>query len=204
MRKIFAIAAVAALVFSACSEIEPISNKEESREIAFDSFSHKTTKATIRTIDDVNTFNVLGFHNNGTSSVSYFNTTATKGQNTSAQDYWGTPVKYYWPAGVTESAQGETMTFFGIVRTGGFGTNVSYDAYAETKVYPSFSYTASAPGTQEDILVAEAVETGYVAQVPMTFNHALSQIEFQVAGKPLDQKVKYTIRKNHCRSVGKQ
>jgi|GEM_PF-3813063 hypothetical protein len=193
MKKIFAIAALAALTLTACNTIVDIDTKDDQKSISFEAFSHKSTKAGVITKDNLVEFNVEAYYNTATPAVHYFSTTAKENQNTTAATYWGTPTIYYWPTDVkdvkTGSTSTKTMSFFAYKNLSSFNGN----SYPTAK--PSLTKTvADAITAQDDALVASNENTGYVVAVPITFGHVLSRIDVVAKAKVYNGlKMRYTI-----------
>ena len=190
MKKTLTIAIlVAAVLCASCSKVERVPEAFELKQIAFDSYSHLSTKAGVSTVSSINTFNVEAFHNLASGAVEgFFSATATK----DTSGIWQTDGEtYYWP---TESLPGgtESLDFFAY-----FGNGLTFNrgGFGISSDMPTLSYKVSDNiATQQDVLADQVLYQQYVQSVPIHFSHILSQIIIQAGGKPLsDADIRYTV-----------
>lgn len=191
-KSLFIVAAVSAMVLTGCSKSETIATEfDQPKAISFDLFQHKATKT------DVSETNITALASQ-TVKISCYTTDATTNyykanfytQQTLSSSgdpaQWQTGTIYYWPQTTYSSPVTEKLNFFAANTT---ITDPVSPSTSAAVVGPTISYT----GAQTDIVAACAKDQVYVANtdVALTFNHILSQIEFQAKGK--DEGFTYNI-----------
>jgi len=182
MKKIL-LAVTAALAITSCSQNEEFENPAQKAEINFGSIVGNSTRATITNTDNFETFTVNGYK---TSAVMATTTKLESGfiNNevvTKTEGVWKHNNVFYWPS---------TYVQF-------FATSPQQSLSIEDDGYPTFDYTVGDIATQEDLLVANLKDQQKSDNaVQLTFQHALTQVNFSIKGdtKGFDYKVtKLTI-----------
>lgn len=178
MKKILFLAMAAAALVS-CSQNEEFENAAQKAEIKFAGVVKASTKATVVDNTNFEKFTVNGYATSGemTNSTQLSTGFIDNYDVTKSGDTWGTTTtNFYWPFN-------QKVQFF--------ATSPKQALDITTAAgYPTFSYTIAATSAeQKDLLVAKALnqtkETSGVADngVVLTFNHALTQVNFSVKGE---------------------
>lgn len=178
MKKILFLAMAAAALVS-CSQNEEFENAGQKAEIKFAGVVKASTKATVIDNTNFNSFTVNGYVTAGDMAKDTQLSTGFIDNHdvTKSGNAWGkTTTDFYWPFN-------QKVQFFAT------SPKQTLDI-TTTAGYPTFSYTIAATSDkQEDLLVAKALnqtkETPGVADngVVLTFNHALTQVNFSVKGE---------------------
>lgn len=179
MKKILlAVAAVA--TFASCSQNEEFENVGQKAEINFVPVVKNTTRAAI--LDEVvlktagfqaYAYNV-GTDGNGSLEKPIFgNGGVTVTYQTNAWKYTGT---YYWPTDAK-------VKFFAYAPSASTAATYAL-ATPASDTAPTISYTVPAVDKQEDLVIASTAALAYAENgVALTFNHALTQVNFSVKGE---------------------
>ncbi len=206
MKKVFLIAAAAALVLSSCSKNEVSENKSESNLIGFSSYSGRsTTKAGDTFVDNTTTstlpagkaFGVFAF-NTGSTSFDAASHTANfmsdvpvtyDGVTNTADHYTYSPSRY-WPS----DGANHLLSFFAYypanndaittkVVSGALNTYKYSFAVPVNKTDPANIFTND-PTNQVDFMISDVVKDQQYSTnsgtVPLVFHHMLTQVRFQV------------------------
>jgi hypothetical protein len=201
MKKIFAIAAIATLVFSACNKVEDVVVKEDQKAIQFESYSHTATKGAAWTKADFTEFTVKAYRTvvSPASTSLYFATqvTGTIAEYGTLYD-WSTATTYYWPLGCTKTPATEKMNFYGFANV----PSVMSFAKADNGGAATLSYEVpAAAASQNDVLAAKSVEDmvyskeqGADNHVKMYFNHIMSQVAVSLNVNSLSQDARYIVK----------
>lgn len=169
MRKnVFWLAAMAAAVSMTGCSLDEVVDKAEVRNIGFDAFANKSSRATKPDAFTHNNFSVWGrYDKDGSQYENVFKGTEVKWEN----DVWtyGTPIPW---------VVGKNYEFAAIAPHGVANAGYAYDTNTYTFGDVTINLTE---GNQVDYLVADVKEnvqsTG--GAVSFTFNHTLSQVDFK-------------------------
>lgn len=183
MKKIL-LAVTAALAITSCSQNEEFENAGQKAEINFGSIVSNSTRATITDDGNFDTFTVNGYK---TSSIMGSEVTLTSGFINNevvnkTEGVWKHDKVFYWPINYVQF----------------FATSPQQTLTVPGAGYPEFSYTVGAIDTQKDLLVANLKDQQKSdAAVQLTFQHALTQVNFSIKGdtKGFDYKVTKLIIK---------
>ena len=193
MKKVLLATAVAAMVFTSCSQNEEFENAGQV-EIGFNSIVKNSTRATEVNLDGLKN---IGFkvyaYNTGTSQfgTGVLNKPIMENESvTWNADKW-TSAKYYWPS--TGKVQ-----FFAYSSSKSTLTLTA----SETDKYPTLvDYTVPALASdQEDLLIAKAIDqTKASSTINFVFSHALTQVNFSIKG---EDDLKYTVSEIKLSGIG--
>lgn len=178
MKKILLVALAAAAMVS-CSQNEEIENAAQKAKIEFGTVVNNTTRAAITRIGELQKtgFTVYAYNTGSNLAGSTGATLGTAFMPATLVTYkdnkWSFTDEYYWP--LTDNIQ-----FFAYA-TDEAATNYSA---SETVKYPSLNYAvAKLAADQKDFVVAHAAnKTKTTDDVTLTFNHALTQVNFSAIG----------------------
>jgi len=174
MKKVLVLLSAAALVLVSCAKTQDVyTGNPESRMIAFSPLAQPTTKAPV-----ANTVFPTDYHfyvaAYAAGSGDYFD--GAEFANESSTTTWSgvSGSKKYWPL------QSETLNFLAVTKAGSstttFGT--ANENYA-SKVVVQLADNKTA---QHDLMYACAQASNPSSNVPLTFQHALSWVQFTVSG----------------------
>lgn len=181
MKKIL-FAAMAALAITSCTQNEEIEAPAQKAEISFKTVVNKTSRATPTINAKFDNFKVYAYNtgNDALATVTTLNTTTfMPGVNVEKKGSplaWTIDGTYYWPA----TAKVQFFAYSPMAST-------ALTGWEAAGKYPSFSYTINAVDTQEDLVIAQAIDkdkaTHATAGVDLSFKHILTQVNFSAKGE---------------------
>ena len=183
MKKSLFIMALGAIALTSCSQDEIIEVQKDA--ISFAAFSDNASRATETTTATIESFKVWGVVNENGNNISYFDPDGVVLNVTANQ--MNIASGYYWPTG--------TMDFYAVspanIANASLGTP---SAFATNSAGIADVVVANA-NTQTDILYALTTgQTKTTADVPLSFQHALSQVVFKVKiAEDVQQKIEVKI-----------
>lgn len=210
MKKYIILAAAALAALASCTKIETDAPENTGNAINFKAVNYKaqTTKAagpiagtTYKTTDPI--FGVFGFYLPGTKTWADNKADAQEFMGTasaalpvsylSAKSTWGTADTYFWPFTGSVSFAAYTPYYANAAATGETGTAITASFDKDNGITFSDFSPATAAADQVDLMYSAVVadqvdnteagatgnESAYKG-VPIVFNHALSQIQFNV------------------------
>lgn len=172
MKKIFIIAAAAAMTATACSDKQIAGgNQNEENAIGFRPVTHKPTRAAETTIQNIKDFKVFGLWNGSYDFM--YSVGVIRGDGST----WSYAPVRYWPS------TGD-VDFYAYSPAGSRGIVHSEMFPRTSSVAPVIPFTVSPDNVlQEDFLVTAAPaknKSNTGGQVQLNFAHALSQLVFEV------------------------
>ena len=174
MKRSLLFAAIAAVAFSSCSKDDAISINETSKGIGFGVLNNKVqSRATETTVDNIGNFSVYAYNFADGSTVDYttaspyYNNVTINVASGGVCTYNNNAEQKMWPTG--------KLNFLAY-------SPANYASYNKGTVSVDMSAKLSAR-LQQDLVVAQKLNQTRVDKVPMTFNHAMSQIKFRAASK---------------------
>lgn len=187
MKKILFVALAAATMMS-CTENEVIENAGNKKVVKFGTAVSSTTRAAIT---DITALQASGFtvyaYNTGADAAGTgkLNKVFMDGLGVSySAPNWSFTGTYYWPLD-------QKIQFFAYATDNAATYNVAADA-----TYPTIDYTiAETSAAQKDFVVAKATDQTQATSengVKLTFDHALTQVNFSVKGDDADLTYKVT------------
>lgn len=196
MKKIFILASVVIIAMTSCKKDEVIIDNNLNNEIGFSTFTHKATKATTTTVDNIKNANIKVYSYLREKTVN--TTSAFFNDELQFNDpNWNALTTRYWPNTALTSGGTHELNFFAYHPTGADG--LSFDGSGHqtaVSTLPKITYTVQVPASQKDILVAHDLAT-YKQKASgaavLAFKHILSRITFEAKGDT--DNLKYTVTK---------
>lgn len=181
MKKIL-FAALAALAITSCTQNEEIEAPSQKSEVNFKTVVGKASRATPMLDAAFNNFKVYAYNTGATEQASVTQLGETtfmpgvKVEKKGDPQAWTVDGTYYWPA----TAKVQFFAYSPMEST-------ALTNWTANGQYPSFSYTVEPVATQEDLIIAQAIDkdktTNATTGVNLTFKHILTQINFSAKGE---------------------